>query len=105
MVSDAVVCDVVAERLRYAAEPFAPYRYDRERELLAHRLRRGLDVVSYQPYRALRLHRYPLGLREQRLHLAADIFELLCAAVHYVLLLEVRGELERYEVVHAYLPL
>jgi len=52
-VADRVVCDVVAERLRHAAETFAAHRHHRLIELGGGLLRHRLDIISDQTDRAL----------------------------------------------------
>ena len=97
-IPDRVVGDVVAERLRHAAEAFATHRNDRlAAEILRLRLRHRLDIVADQADRAFRLDADALAEREQNLDLVDELAELLVAAEHDVLLLEVGGELHRAE--------
>ena len=101
-VADRVVGDVVAERLRHAAEAFAAHRHDRLAVIfLGLRLGDRLDVVADQADRAFGLDRDALVQREQLLDLVDDLGELLVAAEDDVLLLEVGGELHRAEGVDA----
>ena len=101
-VADRVVGDVVAERLRHAAEAFAADRNDGLAVIFL-RLLLGdrLDVVADQADRAFRLDRDAVVEREQLLDLVHDLGELLVAAEDDVLLLEVGGELHGHEGVDA----
>ena len=97
-VAHGVVGDMVAQRLRHAAEALAAHRHDGLAAVfLRLDLRHRLDVVADQADRAFGLDRDALIEREQLLDLVHDLVELLVAAEHDVLLLEVGGELHRAE--------
>ena len=101
VVADRVVGDVVAQRLRHAAEALAAHRDDRLADVGGLDLGDRLDVVADKPDRALGLHRDALGEREEAVELVDDDGELLVAAVDDVALLEVGGDVHRAEGVDA----
>src|ERR1700738_3593734 len=96
-VAKRVVGDVVSKRLRNAAKALAPNRDDRLAVLLGLGAGNSFDVVADQPNRALGLDRDSLVEREQRLNLIDDLGQLLIAAKDNILLLKIRGELQRNE--------
>ncbi len=69
VVADRVVGDVVAQRLRHAAEALAAHRDDRLADVGGLGLGDRLDVVADKTDRALGLHRDALGEREEPVEL------------------------------------
>ena len=100
-VAHLVVGDVVAEGLGHAAEAFAAHRHDGLAGFIALLLGHRLDVVADQADRAFGLDRDAVGEGEQLVDLVDHLLQLLVAAEDNVLLLEVGGDLQHDEVVHA----
>src|SRR5271166_332968 len=101
VVPDRIVGDMMAKGLGDAAESFAAYRHDRLAVFLRLRLRDCLDVVADEADRAFGLNRNALIERKQQLNLIHDLVQLLVAAKHDVVFLEVGRELHRDEGVDA----
>ena len=101
-VTDRVIRNVVAQRLRHATETFAANRNDGLATVfLGLLLGNRLDIVTDEADRALGLNRDTMVQREELHDFVHDLGKLLIAAEDNVLFLEVRGELHGHERVDA----
>src|SRR5208283_2186987 len=97
VISDRVVCDMVAQRLAYTTEALTPDWNNRHAKFLHLFLGYCLDIVSNEAYRAFRKNADSLGKREKFLQLAERSVQVLIASVDDIFFLEVSRDMHRSE--------